>query len=148
MIDVATNIVKKEFAGKVDKGGHPYINHLLRVSDRSSYYYANKNSIDIMNLQVIGLLHDLIEDCPKWTIDHLKSIFQDNSIITAISLLTKRKDQPYNDYISSIRSHSYARAVKLADLEDNMDITRLKTINDKDLERLKKYHDAYILLTK
>lgn len=148
MIHIAENIIKTAFDGKFDKGGKPYINHLYRVSENSlSYFNLEIIYPDYLDkLKIISLLHDLIEDCDDWNISHIQSIFQDEIITNAIELLTKKLNEPYDEYIEKIKSNEFAKAVKLADLCDNMDITRLYEINSKDFQRLKKYHNSYLYL--
>ena len=41
-----------------------------------------------------------------------------------------------------------SRKIKVADLEDNRDLTRLPQVTDKDLERLEKYDKALEKLTR
>ena len=48
--------------------------------------------------------------------------------------------------ITSARDNAIARKVKLADLEDNMDLRRLPDLTPKSLDRMKKYHDAWLSL--
>lgn len=148
MIQVAENIIKTVFDGKFDKGGQPYINHLYRVSDNAINYFDLDNRVPQFTdkLIIIALLHDLIEDCEDWNISHIQSIFQDEVISNAIELLTKKENEPYDEYIEKIKSNEFSRAVKLADLQDNMDITRLFEITSKDMQRLKKYHKSYLYL--
>lgn len=134
----ARNIIEISFKDKFDKGGEPYKNHLFRVA---------KNFSDIDdNLIIIGLLHDLLEDCPEWTESDLRVEF-DSDIVDAVVCLTRKKLESYEDYINRIKSNRMSLMVKIADLKDNMDITRLKKITDKDVERLKKYHKTWLELS-
>lgn len=143
----AMNIVERAFDKKVDKGGNPYIHHLSRVAeDAKNYYNGNDNHFEIIT-EIIGILHDLVEDCqPKWTIKHIEAIFPDSRIYKAVDLLTKKPDVDYKTYIYNIKMNPYARAVKMADLKHNMDLTRLKEINERDIERVKKYHESFMYL--
>jgi (p)ppGpp synthase/HD superfamily hydrolase len=134
--DLAFQIAKKAFEGKKDKGGQPYFNHLCRV--------ANTFQEDNF-LYPIAILHDLIEDCPEWNETSLKCLFSEN-IVNTIVLLTKKENEDYFEYIGRINQNSWATKIKLADLKDNMDITRLSDLGNKDFERLKKYLKAYNIL--
>jgi hypothetical protein len=152
MKELAMSIVKTFFAEKKDKGNNPYIEHLIRVSKNSIKYFDTSEmhfeELEDYNdkLETIGLLHDLIEDCPEWTKKQLSSIFKDLVVVDAIEVLTKTSDISYEEYISKIKENDFAKAVKLADLKDNMDLTRLSKITEKDIERLKKYHESYVFL--
>jgi guanosine-3',5'-bis(diphosphate) 3'-pyrophosphohydrolase len=152
MKELAISIVETFFAEKKDKGNNPYIQHLIRVSENSIKYfdtstiYFDELEACQNKLEIIGLLHDLIEDCPEWTKKQLQSIFKDTIVVDAIEVLTKTSDISYEEYISKIKENDFAKAVKLADLKDNMDLTRLSKITEKDIERLKKYHESYVFL--
>jgi len=52
----------------------------------------------------------------------------------------------YDAFIRRVAKNPAARRVKLADLEDNMDLRRLASPTDKDVARSKKYQRAYDLL--
>ena len=87
---------------------------------------------------------------PLMTLIFLLNLYQEkfsNKIVAAVSLLTKKENQPYDDYISAIKKNSLATKIKLADLKDNMNTSRLKKITEKDKLRIKKYRAAYKLLT-
>jgi (p)ppGpp synthase/HD superfamily hydrolase len=136
MISKANKIIQEAFKHKVDKGGEPYVYHLNRVARR----FEGTNNI------VISLLHDLLEDCPEWSEQKLRLEFPEK-IVDAVVCLTKIKGESYLDYLNRVKSNEMALRVKISDLEDNMDIKRLNILTDKDCERLKKYHKAWIELT-
>lgn len=147
----AYEIVKEIFDGVTDKGGKPYLEHCLFVSRESLlgvYEYADKYSYDIRNVsmlaQIIGLLHDVIEDSKDWDEEKLKDIFGE-FVSDRVKILTR--DIPsYDDYIQRIIDSGdiITLVVKRSDLIHNMDVTRLKVLTDKDLSRIKKYHKAYM----
>jgi len=135
--ELAFQIAKKAFEGKIDKGGKPYFNHLVRVAEKWK---------DDDFLYPIAMLHDLLEDCTEWNTKSLGCLFNDN-IVKTIELLTKKEGQDYFDYINEINQSSWATKIKLSDLKDNMDITRLDNITEKDHQRLNKYLKAYKILS-
>ncbi len=124
-----------------DKGGQPYILHCFRVMD-------NLHTED-EELKVIAILHDIVEDVfgenPEKGLDLIKDHYT-HRIYRALDLLTHRKEMPYDEYIKNLSSNEDARKVKLADLKDNSDITRLKGLRKKDSERIEKYHRAFVYL--
>lgn len=134
--ETALVIVSYAFKDKVDKAEEPYINHLKHVADTVTVLGPCEET------RTIALLHDLLEDCPEWNERSLAAFFS-REVINALVLLTKRKEQSYEEYIDGISGNSWAASVKVADLRHNMDITRLKELTEKDFERLKKYHKAY-----
>lgn len=127
-------IMLKAHKGQRDKGGKPYFTHPLRVSRRTKDKRA----------KIVGLLHDVMEDSDKYSWTDLD--FLDQEQIAALKVLTHQKDVSYFEYINAIKSKPLARQVKLSDLVDNMNLKRLKTITDKDLERVEKYKEAQRML--
>ena len=93
-----------------------------------------------LDAKVVALLHDVFEDT-KINMDDLKELTPRQR--EALVLLTKRKGDDYMAYIREIKKNDLAKEVKLADLEHNMDLTRLPEVNEKDRERREKYKKAY-----
>ena len=56
-------------------------------------------------------------------------------------------DVPYMDYVAEIKKNPIARAVKLADLAHNSDLSRLDSVDENALQRVEKYKKAMNLLT-
>jgi len=136
---VAIAITAEAFKDTVDKSGEPYILHCLRVMN-------NLHTRD-KELQSIAVLHDLIEDT-DYTFDYLRELGFSERVVSAVDLLTHRKDEmTYEAYVEQIAQNDDARRVKLSDLRDNSDITRLKGLGRQDLERMEKYHWAYLHLS-
>lgn len=134
--ELAYQIAKRSFKDKKDLSGQPYFNHLIRVSND---FKENKE------LFQIAILHDILEDCPEWNEESLRHLF-DKIVVDTILLLTKNKGEDYFDYIERIKQSGWATRVKINDLKDNMDITRLNDLTEKDLIRLAKYLKAYKIL--
>ena len=118
-------------ANQVDKSGKPYILHPLRLMLQ----------FDDLEAQLASVLHDVVED-GNVTLDDLRGIGLSEEVIEAVACLTKRPGEAYESYIERIRQVELARRVKLRDLKDNMDTTRLAELGPTDLERLAKYHRA------
>jgi len=133
------NLASFEFKEKLDKGGNPYILHLLYVMNEMVVY----KDIDLM---IIGVLHDLFEDT-TYTAEDLLDMGYSFRVVDALVALTHVKDESYDDYIKRIAVNVDARKVKLADLRHNSDITRMKGLREKDFKRLEKYHRAYMFLS-
>ena len=135
-LEVAYAIALVAHKGQVDKAGVDYINHPLAVSAKCN---TEKEKI-------VALLHDVVEDT-NVTLEDLSKFF-DSEIIEAIDLLTHKDEEDYLVYLSKIKSNSLARTVKIADLENNMDLTRIPNPTEKDYQRLEnKYKPAYRFLT-
>ena len=135
-LETALKVAVEAHFGQRDKGGRPYIFHPLRVAAGCSG-----------KAKVAALLHDTVEDTSV-TFEQLAELGIDGEILAAVKLLTHDKSVPYLDYVRNVRENSIAREVKLSDLRDNMDITRLGSLTDEDLERLRKYREAYMILNR
>jgi (p)ppGpp synthase/HD superfamily hydrolase len=119
-----------------DKAGLPYVLHPLRMMFRLTQPAA----------RIAAVLHDLVEDT-EWELADLEKEGFPAEIVTAVDALTKRAGEEYGDFVARAATNPIARLVKLADLEDNMDLTRLSTApNQKDFDRLSKYHQAWLYL--
>ena len=130
--DKAVRIAIEAHAGQTDKGGMPYIGHVMRVME----------SGQTEDEKIVGVLHDLVEDT-DWTFDELEQEFPKH-IVDALRCLTKTSDgESYDDFIRRIQTNTLAINVKINDIADNMDVRRLETLTDDDIVRLKKYHQAY-----
>jgi len=137
MLGKAISLAATKFENIVDKSGKPYILHCL--------YVMNNVINQSEDVQVAAVLHDIIEDT-NVTIRDLVSIGFSPKSIFLIDVLTHNKKLTYNEYIGQISNHPEAILIKLADLEHNSSILRLKGITDKDLKRIAKYHKAYYFL--
>lgn len=129
---IALELAVEKHKNQTDKAGNPYILHPLHVME-------NVNSKDG---KIVAILHDIIEDTDI-TEDYLLKIGLSKRIIDAVVALTRSEDMDYQEYIKNLSSNPLAKEVKLADLEHNMDLKRLPTLEEKDLERNRKYQIAY-----
>ena len=135
LIYKSLEIVTRLFNDKTDKGGCPYVIHLLKV-------YSGVN--DYLE-KVCALLHDVVEDTDV-TYDDLKSVGFHDEVIDILTILTKLKGEDYRDYIKRIinSKNIHAMNIKLSDLRHNMDITRIKNPTTNDYERIsKRYEPSY-----
>lgn len=119
--------------GQLDKSGNPYILHPLRVMFR----------LESELERIVGILHDVVEDTP-YTFDDLRAMGYSDEVIVALDGVTRREQESYEEFVNRSQAHPVSRRVKLADLEDNMDVRRLKSEpTEKDFERLKRYRRAW-----
>ena len=121
---------------QLDKGGKPYILHPLRLMFRMSQYTTDPE------LLCMCVLHDVMEDCGT-TIEDLLSIGMSDRVIYAVMTLSRLKDETYDQFIDRICVSRDAMLVKLEDLKDNSDPSRLIGITTQDLQRIEKYMKAY-----
>ena len=93
----------------------------------------------------MALLHDVVEDSDI-TLDQLRKEGFSDAVISALDAVTKREGELYDEFIGRIKENPMAVQVKLADLKDNMDLSRLPELTERDLQRVVKYHKAYRFL--
>ncbi len=135
LYDLALQIATKAHQGQKDKSGYEYIMHPIRVAERCKDTRA----------KIVALLHDTIEDTFVTT-DYLrKQGFPDETIEGVLSV-TKREGESYDEFVRRAAENPLGKEVKKADLEDNMDIRRLKELTDEDVGRLRKYLRAWQFL--
>ena len=118
-----------------DKSGMPYVFHPFHLAEQ----------MKDEDTTVVALLHDVVEDS-EYTLDDLKKMGFGDRVISAIELMTHDDGVSYMEYVEAISSNPIARAVKLADLRHNSDMTRLDIITERDLSRQKKYLEAIRIL--
>jgi len=120
---------------QVDKTGLPYIFHPFHLAEQMTDEVTT----------CVALLHDVVEDTPI-TFDDLADAGFPAEVTDALRLLTHDPAVPYMDYVREIKKNPVAKAVKLADLRHNSDTTRLDVVDEKALERVKKYAEAREIL--
>ena len=120
---------------QTDKSGMPYVFHPFHLAEQMKDEETT----------IAALLHDVIEDT-DYTIADLEQMGFSPDVLEALKLLTHNDDTPYMEYVAKIKDNPIAKAVKLADLEHNSDLSRLDTIDEKALKRKKKYSQAIRLL--
>ncbi|AWX55388.1 HD domain-containing protein [Brevibacillus brevis] len=130
-LDKAILIAVNAHKGQTDKGGYTYILHPLRVM----------LSMDTESSRIVAVLHDVVEDTDVTLTDLRQQGFSEQ-IITAIDCLTRRSGESYMQFIERVKQNDLARAVKIADINDNKDLSRIPSPTKEDIERLKKYNEA------
>jgi len=120
---------------QTDKTGLPYVFHPIHLAEQMKDEFTT----------VTALLHDVVEDT-NYTLADLRDMGFPQEIIDALALLTHDPSVPYLDYVAVIKTNPIARAVKLADLRHNSDLTRLDYVDEKALSRVEKYAAAMAML--
>lgn len=132
LLESALKIAIKAHEGQTDKAGKAYILHPLRIASNCS----------TIETQIVALLHDVVEDS-SITLEDLKTSGFPDTIIDAIDSVTRRRNESYMDFVCRCSKNPIGKAVKLLDLDDNMNIKRLSKISEADIKRLNKYKVAY-----
>ena len=151
-LEKAIKIAVEAHTGQVDKGGNPYILHPLRVM-------LSLNSEDE---RIVGVLHDVVEDCEGWSWERLKEKGCSEEIIEALKSVSKTPEEEkyfkgiedpneqinhYLKFIQRAKANKIGRNVKAADIRDNLDISRINDITNWDINRLNRYKKALSILT-
>ena len=138
-IEKAIQIAAKAHAGVKDKQGKPYIHHPLRVM----------MGVEGDAAQIVAVLHDVVEDTTV-SIDDIRAEGFCEEVINALRLVTHPDGQPYSEYVIACRQNETARRVKLSDLHDNANLSRLLFRPDKiegDAQRMQRYVLSYRFLS-
>ncbi len=132
LLERAIAIAVEGHHGQRDKAGQPYVLHPLRMMLRQ------RGEAEMM----AAVLHDVVEDA-GWTLERLAQEGMPREVVAAVDCLTRRAGETYEAFVDRVKPNPIARAVKLADLEDNMNLVRIGTLADKDWERMQRYHRAW-----
>src|ERR687889_661940 len=123
-IEDAVSIAAQAHKGQKDKANAPYLLHPLRMMLR----------MDSEAAMMAAVLHDVVEDT-DWTLERLRGEGFSAEVLDAVDCLTHRDGESYQEFVKRVRTNPIARQVKIADLEDNMNIRRVSRLGAKDLER-------------
>ena len=131
-LQFALELAIEKHKNQKDKSGKPYILHPLHVME----------TVKSDDAKIVAILHDIIEDTDV-TEEDLLNAGLSKHIVDAVVMLTRSRDEDYMDYVKKLSSNPLAKEVKLADLQHNMDLRRLSTLKERDLDRNRKYQIAY-----
>lgn len=133
-LQAAIQLATRLHTGQLDKAGADYITHPLRVMD----------AVTGETEKIVAVLHDTLEDTAI-TFQELEQQFGE-TIANAVQTLSRQEHEDYFDFIERVKGNAIAVQVKIADLQDNMNLSRLKTVTQKDLDRIAKYQTALQIL--
>lgn len=139
-IEFARELALRAHASACDKAGKPYYLHVHRVAQNVATLEGDFDQI------AAAYLHDIIEDVDGITYQTILSLFG-YKIAELVSLVSKHPGESYDAFIFRIAQHPRAALIKLGDLQDNMDLSRLPEITERDLKRNKKYQRAKDVLS-
>jgi guanosine-3',5'-bis(diphosphate) 3'-pyrophosphohydrolase len=134
-LERAIELAARHHAGQVDKGGQPYLLHPLRLM------FAVRTPHERM----AAVLHDIVEDTPVTFADLLAEGFAPE-VVSAVRALTKHAGEDRLDAARRAAADPVARVVKLADVTDNMDLSRIPAPTQEDHDRVRKYEQVRDIL--
>ena len=136
-LERAIQIAVEAHAGATDRGGKAYILHPISVMMRC----------ETDEEKIVAILHDVVEDT-DWTFEALRQEGFSETIIEALKTVTKHsEDEDYDEFIQRSLKNEIGRKVKIADLRENLDVTRICELTEKDIERINKYKRALKTIT-
>ena len=137
-LERAIEIAVEAHKGVLDKGGSPYVLHPLRMMF----------AVTTDEEKIVAVLHDVVEDGEDWDFGRLEKEGFSTEILNALRSVTKiTEDEDYDNFIERALRNPIGRQVKIADLKDNLDVTRIGELIERDMKRLNKYKKALARLT-
>lgn len=135
-LDDAIVLAAQAHHGQTDRAGAPYILHPLRMMLRM------ESDVE----RVVAVLHDVVEKTPL-TLAELRDAGYDAAVVDAVDSLTRREGETYQELVERARANPLACRIKIADLEDHLDLRWSRELRDEDLDRLNRYRNAWLYLT-
>jgi len=105
----ALAIAAEAHAGQLKRGHEPFMAHVTRVVA----------SVEGIEVKIVAALHDVIEKS-DWTLDRLADEGFSPEILAAVGAMTKRPGERFDALVQRAVADPLARAVKMADLRDNL----------------------------
>lgn len=134
-LERAIELAARAHAGQLDKAGQPYILHPLRLM----------LAVHTPHEKMAAILHDVVEDTPITFEDLVREGFP-QEVVNAVQALTKLEGESRINAARRAASDPIARVVKLADVTDNMDLSRIPSPTQKDVARIQEYEQVRQLL--
>lgn len=140
----AIEISVEAHKNQISKDGAPYVFHPLRVM----------LSLQTEDERIVGVLHDVVEDCADWSFERLTAEGFSTEIIEALRAVCKTEAEElalknatdeagryaaYWGFVSRAIQNPIGKQVKLADLNDNANLSRLPNPSERDLARNQRY---------
>jgi len=133
-VEKAQKIATEAHKGAVDKSGQPYILHPERVAA----------GVKTPEEKVVAWLHDVVEDT-NVSMEEIEREFGPETAV-AVRAITHEKEEPWAAYLMRVKANEVAKAVKISDLIDNSNLSRLSVVKPKDVKRQAKYNRALYFL--
>lgn len=133
-LEEAIELAKSYHDGQFDKGGTPYIHHLISVME----------AVKLEKEKIVAIMHDILEDT-SCSLSLIQEKFGDE-IAQAVLSMTRGKNETYDSYIKRVSENEISRVVKIADIKNNMDLSRIPNLTKEDYTRLEKYEKTLLKL--
>lgn len=147
LIEKAYDDAKNAFRGVKREGGGRYFEHLRAVALILMEYLRVKDH----ELIIVALLHDIVEDCPEWTVERV-SVEYGERVALLVEFMSKPNVEDF-DGDKEARNHMYHSRfesaprefflIKLADRFHNL-ITLWKCTKEKKLRKIAETKEHYL----
>ena len=127
-LEKAIRLAAKAHEGQIDKAGQTYILHPIRVM----------LAVQSEEERIAAVLHDTVEDT-SITFSDLRDAGFSDEIVDAVRALTRLDGESRVDAARRAAANPIARRVKLADVADNMDLSRISKPIERDRARRAEY---------
>lgn len=127
-LELAILIATEAHKGQKDKGGNDYIKHPKAVAER----------VDTTTRKIVAWLHDVVEDTPI-TLEELRKKGFSERILQSIDAVTRRSNENRKQFIKRASLDADGIDVKIADIEENSDLSRIPNPTEKDIARTERY---------
>lgn len=134
-LERAIELAARAHAGQEEETGTPYILHPLRLMAR----FASTEE------RMVAVLHEVVEDCGVELATLHKEGFPE-AVMSAVDALTRRTDEAYADYLKRIVPNPLARRIKVADLEEHADLSRIQAPTEEDRRRNAEFQGKLAML--
>lgn len=129
-IAAARALAERMHRGQTDKAGLPYITHPQRVAER----------LETPEARVVGWLHDTVEDTGL-TLAEVADRFGPETA-AAVDAVSRREGEDWEAYLDRVAANPVARQVKISDLIDNSNLSRIPRVTLRDVARQARYNRA------
>lgn len=109
-LERAVEVAEIAHEGQWDKTGRPYIEHCRRIAGQ----------VETLDEKIVAYLHDVLEKGVGWTPERLAECGFSSAVLSAVEAMTKRQAEDEAAFVRRAASNPLGRAVKRADLEDNL----------------------------
>ncbi len=132
LVAKADALARRAHRGQRRKNGEPFIDHVRRVAA----------AVRSPKEKAVALLHDAVEKGRADWKDLFAAGFPPE-VVSAVERLTRRPRESYEAFVRRAAAVPLARAVKLADLEDSLDLRRYNQLGPKEWTRLHRHYHAW-----
>lgn len=135
MAELAESLAVRAHAGQMDQAGRPYIEHQERVA---AAVRGNPEA------EAVAWLHETLEHTDL-TPDVMRQYGISETVVTAVTTLTRWRNQSTAQYLQGVRANSLALVAKIADMDDNTSPAQLERMDPEKRARMVGQYVEYLV---